>query len=175
MPNESPSKNFERQIERIHRLLKAEGSEVTWNDRIPDPDNPSQARQIDITIRKGGQTTLVECRVHKSRQDVNWIQELIGRRESLRADAVIAVSASGFTAGAIAKAEKFGVILRDLWTLRQMEIASWGTPTKVNLVYYEFDECLVTFTMPAGAIPKRPAFTNGRGRRFNGEDCSNNS
>jgi hypothetical protein len=71
---------FEHQIERIHQLVEREGSEVTWNDQIPDPDNPAQARQIDITIRRDGHTTLVECRFHKDRQHVKWIEELIGRR-----------------------------------------------------------------------------------------------
>src|SRR5437764_13291010 len=98
-----PSEQFERRIERIHRLLEQEAV-VTWNDRIPDPDNPNQPRQIDITIRPDGKLGMVECRLHKSRQDVKWIEEIIGRRASLRANAAIAVSASGFTDGARAKA-----------------------------------------------------------------------
>jgi hypothetical protein len=64
---------FEQQIERIHQLLEAEGVKVTWNDRIPDPDNLSQPRQIDISIRRDGTLTLVECRIHKNPQDVTWI------------------------------------------------------------------------------------------------------
>jgi HJR/Mrr/RecB family endonuclease len=105
---------FEQQIQRIYELLADSGAEVTWNENIPDPDNPSQPRQIDVTIRRAGTLTLIECRQHKSRQDVQWIEELIGRRISLGAQAVIAVSSSGFTAGARAKASKHGVILRDL-------------------------------------------------------------
>jgi hypothetical protein len=35
---------FEKQIERILQILEAEGASITWNDRIPDPDNPSQLR-----------------------------------------------------------------------------------------------------------------------------------
>src|SRR5206468_1211682 len=99
-----PSEKFEQQISRIHQLIEQAGSEVTWNDDLPDPDNPSQPRQIDVTIRRDGKLTLVECRIHRERQDVKWIEELIGRRVSLHADAVIAVSFSGFTKGAILKA-----------------------------------------------------------------------
>jgi hypothetical protein len=33
---------LERQIHRIHELLECSTDEVTWNDYIPDPDNPSQ-------------------------------------------------------------------------------------------------------------------------------------
>src|SRR5262249_26261467 len=109
---------FEQQISRIHELLESSGADVTWNDHISDPDNASQPRQIDITIRRDGRLTLVECRLHRARQGVKWIEELIGRRMSLAADSIIAVSASGFTKGALKKAARFGIILRDLCALR---------------------------------------------------------
>jgi hypothetical protein len=67
---ETASAKFERQIERIHHLIEAEGVEVTWNDKIPDPDNPKQPRQIDVTICRDGRLTLVECRIHRNRQGV---------------------------------------------------------------------------------------------------------
>jgi hypothetical protein len=140
-----PSDKCEQQIERIHQLLEQQGSEVTWNDHLPDPDNPSQPRQIDITIKREGKLTLVECRIHKEKQDVTWIEELIGRRASLNADAVIAVSASGFTDGAIKKAKAFGIILRDLLTLTKEEIAEWGHLTRVWVAFYEFTNVSLIF------------------------------
>jgi hypothetical protein len=116
--NDSPShERFERQIERIHQLLEAEGATVTWNDHIPDPENPSQPRQIDVAIRRDGSLTHVECRIHKGAQDVTWIEELMGRRISLNADVVIAVSASGFTKTAREKAKGYGIHLRNLESL----------------------------------------------------------
>lgn len=140
-----PSEKFEQQVRRIHELLEQAGSEITWNDHLPDPDNPSQPRQIDVTIRRDGKLTLVECRVHREKQDVQWIEELIGRRLSFRADAVIAVSASGFTRGAIFKASAFGIILRDFSTLTQEEIAAWGHLTRVSLTFHEFRDVVLTF------------------------------
>lgn len=153
------SEKFEHQIRRIHELIEQPGSTVTWNDRIPDPDNPSQPRQIDITVSIGEQLTLIECRIHNKRQDVKWIEELIGRRLSLRADAVIAVSASGFTGGAIRKAKEFGVVLRDLVTLSKDEILSWGKSTKVKLIFYEFKHVCITFKVPS--IYAKPDLING--------------
>jgi hypothetical protein len=50
--NDKPSTVFEHQIERIHKLIEGRGAKVTWNDKIPDPDNPDQLRQIDITIER---------------------------------------------------------------------------------------------------------------------------
>src|SRR5215470_8423783 len=95
---------FEQKVRRIYELIAESGAEVTWDDHIPDPDNPAQSRQIDVTLRRNGALTLVECRLHKAPQDVQWIECLIGRRISLAAQSVIAVSASGFTGGALAKA-----------------------------------------------------------------------
>lgn len=138
------SEKFERQIARIHELIEQPDSEITWNDRIPDPDNPVQARQIDITIRRDESLTLVECRIHNKKQDVKWIEELMGRRDSLNADAVIAVSASGFTEGAIAKAKARGIILRDILSLSENEIANWGKKTKVWLTFYEYKDVSLT-------------------------------
>lgn len=121
---------FEQQIHRLHELVDGTDAEVTWNDRIPDPDNPKQPRQIDITIRRGDALTIVECRIHQERQDVKWIEELIGRRISLQAASVIAVSASGFTEGAIKKAQAHGIFLRDLEQLTPAEIEQWGCTAK---------------------------------------------
>src|SRR5690348_7606553 len=105
---------MEQQVERIKQLLEPDGSTIVWNDKIPDPDNPKQLRQIDVSIRRDGKLTHVECRLHADPQDVGWIEELIGRRVSLEADAMIAVSSSGFTEGAILKANKHGIMLRNL-------------------------------------------------------------
>lgn len=132
------SDEFERKIHRIHELLEGIDAEVTWDDRFPDPDNPSRQRQVDVTIRRDGHLTLVECRLHQSPQDVQWVEQLIGRRQSLCADAVVGVASSGFSDGAIRKAKRYGVILRDLSTLTDSEIRGWGRGLDVTIYYYEY-------------------------------------
>lgn len=139
------SDRFERQIERIQSLLEGENSIVTWDDRIPDPDNPSQPRQIDVSIRRDNALTIVECRIHADPQDVTWVEELIGRRISMKADAVIAASASGFTVGAIRKAKAHGVILRDMKSLTEDEIRTWGKRTHVSVDLHRFDNVGMRF------------------------------
>jgi hypothetical protein len=154
---------LERKVERIHRLLEVEGSIVTWNDRIPDPDAPDQMRQIDVSIRRDDCLTLVECRLHSRPQDVQWIEELMGRRVSLGADAVIAVSASGFTKTAQKKAASFGIHLRDFATLSSEEIQNWGRRRTLRVAFCEFTQVVVTLFMkepPDGALPK---VTDGNG------------
>ena len=72
----SHSKDFEQLVARIHRLLEGGRAVVTWNDRMADPDNLDQQRQVDISIERNGHTTHVECRAHKAPQNVKWIEEL---------------------------------------------------------------------------------------------------
>lgn len=153
------SDKFEEQIKRIHDLIEQPGSEITWNDRITDPDNPDQPRQIDVSIKCDGALTLVECRIHKNRQDVKWIEELIGRRISLKANALIAVSASGYTKGAIKKAEAYGIILRDILSLTEDEIRNWGKKTQVSVTYYKYDQVNLSFVFDK-ALKDKVSLTN---------------
>lgn len=148
------SKAFEQKTHRIHELLEGSGAVVTWDDHIPDPDNPSQPRQIDITISRDGKLTLVECRDHQSRQDVQWIEELIGRRASLRADAIIAVSSSGFTAGALTKAKQYGIIPRDLRELTEREAKDWGQQVTLTLYFYQYSDLDLSLCFNRESIPK---------------------
>ena len=138
MPDKSIQ--FEQMIARIHDLLEGQQADVRWNETIPDPDNPQQSRQIDVLVRKDNMLNIIECRIHKAKQDVKWIEELIGRRTSLNADSVVAVSASGFTSGAVRKARKYGVILNDLLSLTDNEIISWAISIKVKLFFYRYDD-----------------------------------
>lgn len=134
----SDAENFEIMVSQIAALLEGDKAEVTWNEKIIDPDNPPRKRQIDVVVRKDNLITLIECRLHKSPQDVKWIEELIGRQLSLRADAIIAVSSSGFTKLAIAKAKKFSINLRKVDELSTNEIITWSKPVKLSLFYYRF-------------------------------------
>ena len=88
------SVDFEKQIKKIHDVLVQDYGTVTWNDKIPDPDNPKQSRQIDITVLINNRLIHIECRHHKKPQDTQWIEELYGRKISLNAGSMIGVSSS---------------------------------------------------------------------------------
>lgn len=145
---------FEQQIHRIHKLLEGSGAEVTWNDRISDPDNPSQNRQIDVTIKKDQSLTIVECRLHASPQGVKWIEELMGRRQSLMANAAIAVSSSGFTKGALIKAKKYEIVTHDLCELTNTEIEAWGKTVTLTLFFYQYSELELNLLFNADSYSK---------------------
>ena len=146
------SEAFEQQIQRIYELLLDSSADVTWDDHIPDPDNQAQARQIDVSIRRDGKLTVVECRDQQCRQDVQWIEELIGRRTSLAADAVIAVSSSGFTTGALKKAKRHGVVPRDLKRLTDDEVRAWGQQIALTLYFYEYFDMEVSLLFGESSI-----------------------
>lgn len=93
---------------------------------------------LAIAGRRDGLFTMIECREHGDPQDVMWIEELIGRRASLHADAVIAVSASGFTSTALRKAAAHGIATRELQELTPEEIAAWGRAMQLKLYFVRF-------------------------------------
>lgn len=134
------SNEFEQKIARIHELLEGEGTHVEWNEKILDPDNSKRLRQIDVVIRKDGFLSLIECRIHKNKQNVKWIEEMIGRKISLNADAVIAVSSNGFTSGAIKKAARHSIFLRDFLSLSDDEIKFWSRAIRISLFFYRYEE-----------------------------------
>lgn len=143
---------FEQHVHRIIELLEGSGATVTWDDHVPDPDNADQLRQIDITIRRDGKLTICECRLYRRKQNVKWIEELIGRRLSLHADAAIAVSSSGFTRGALKKGSAHAVILRDLESLSDADVAAWGRHVALTVYYYQYSNLVLDLAFAPGTL-----------------------
>lgn len=143
------SQNLERLVARINALIESEEAEVLWNEKIPDPDNPSELRQIDVLIRKNKLITLIECRDRKRKQDVTWIEEIIGRRQSLGADFAVAVSKSGFTKGAISKAKKFGIVLRDTLDISDSILREWISRTNIIINLFKIENLKFTIKIPS--------------------------
>jgi hypothetical protein len=148
------SDDFEIFISRIHELLEGQDAKVVWNDKISDPDNPIQDRQIDITVRKDNFLNIIECRLHKAKQNVKWIEELIGRRASLAANNIVGVSYSGFTSGAIKKANKYGVQLYDLKELSDEDVKSWARPIRLSILFYKYENFVVDLYFDINDIEK---------------------
>lgn len=150
-------KEFEQIVSRITSIMVKSGDEVVWNDKITDPDNPKQMRQIDISINHDDLKSHIECRHHIAPQDVKWIEELIGRKLSLDAFAMIAVSSSGFTEGAIKKAERHGIFLHTLTEHSPEIVHTWGKSSKAEVGYYYFHPLyihLVFDELPKVAVKK---------------------
>ena len=69
---------------------------------------------------------------------LNGLKSLSGEELSSNADAVLAVSSSGFTEGAILKAKKYGIVTRDFISLTEEEIRRWGNVSEIVLNYVKF-------------------------------------
>ena len=133
------STEFEKLQSRIFSLVSPDARSVDWNARVEDPDTGAP-RQIDVLIiDKSGRRIHVECRLHDAVQDVKWIEELIGRRSSLRMDDIIAVSNSGFTRHAAKKAAAFNIGLYDLDVITDDDIRSWVNKPEVMARFLTFD------------------------------------
>ena len=139
------SVEFEHQVKKIHDVLVQNHGTVTWNEKIPDPDNPKQSRQIDIAVRIHEKLIHIECRHHKKPQDTKWIEELFGRKISLQADVMMAVSSSGFTEGATRKARRLGVFIYGFDEISQEAIKNLGDRTVVDFTYYKFSNLQIGY------------------------------
>lgn len=164
----STSKALEQLAVRIHKLIEPSGATVTWNEHISDPDTGS-SRQIDGVIKRNGKIIHIECRDHNTPQDVMWIEELIGRRESLRADGIIAVSLSGFGQPALAKAKAKGIVTRTLSEMTDAEINSWGKSAKLVTNYFKISELEFHLTVP---YAQSGLVTDGPKLRLSGSNIS---
>jgi len=87
----------------------------------------ASVREVDIMIyhfQNPSENILVECRDHRRKQDVQWIDELYGKAISLSFNHVVAVSGSGFTKYAIEEATERGI---ETIHLKEAEEKDWKT------------------------------------------------
>jgi len=85
-------------------------------------------RELDILVRhreNTNQRLLVECRDHKRKQNVQWIDELEGKASRLRFNHVIAVSSSGFTKPAVAEGRERGIVTLHVREAEELDWADW--------------------------------------------------
>lgn len=101
-------------------------------------------REVDILLEQTINGVLVrmaiECRDHSRKQDVAWIDELIGKYENLDVDVVIAVSSSGFTKGARIKAAHSNI---RAFTLQEAEDDDASGVVRTDLSFFEADDKLI--------------------------------
>ncbi|MBD1833418.1 restriction endonuclease [Cyanobacteria bacterium FACHB-472] len=118
--------DFQTLIAFIEKELAPLGARVTESAEIAEAEDCSK-REVDVLIEaeiNGHPINIaIECRDHKTPQDVTWIDQLIGKYRDLTIPFVVAVSKSGFTDSAIKKAERVGI--RTL-TLEEAQETDWS-------------------------------------------------
>ena len=128
----SVARQFEELVARIESMLQSAGAVVVSPDHLEDKITGT-SREVDacITLQSGAIVT-VECRDRwtckqgkrsKAKQDVIWIEQLVTKRADLGVSKTIGVSAGGFTKAAIKKAAHYGIELRQMSEVSDVEIA----------------------------------------------------
>lgn len=116
-------------------------------------------RELDIRItnRQNPQNKiLAECRAHKRKQDVVWLDGLEGKARRLGFHKVIAISSSGFTKPALAEAVDRGIEALYLKEAEERDWRKWMFGLKNFGVQIKFDPVVrgVSFGVPPQYIKK---------------------
>lgn len=130
-----------RDLERLVRILEqglaSDDVVVTSPDFVVDKVTGDK-REVDVTIRQdspiGELLTIAECRDRSAVQDVTWIEQLATKAKDVGALRTIAVSSSGFSAGARLKAEYYRVALRTLQEISNENLQNWIIPSSLITV-----------------------------------------
>lgn len=116
---------FQQMIFRIYDQMSMPGEIVTESAMVKERGS-DVTREIDILLQKrifGTDLRIaVECRGRKDKDDIEWIDGLIGKYRDLDIHKVIAVSRSGFTPAA---KEKAAINRIDTLTLEQALETNW--------------------------------------------------
>ena len=115
MQEKADWREFEKLISRIEKMLAPTGAQVRSPDRIRDKVT-GKLREVDASVRHSiGSVPIlitIECRDRKHKQDVQWLEQVKSKKDSIGAAQTIVVSKSGFTAEALAYAKAHGLIIR---------------------------------------------------------------
>ncbi|MCO8124260.1 restriction endonuclease [Stieleria sp. TO1_6] len=107
------------------QMSDTDGATITESAMVIDRDSNDE-REIDWLLKRSVAgvdiAIALECRDHKRKGDVTWIDQLIGKYRSLPVDRIVAVASAGFTKSAIVKAAANRV---DCKTLEEAEITDW--------------------------------------------------
>jgi hypothetical protein len=134
-------KELENLVSIIEKACSPLGFEIKNRKRIFD-ESGNQIAELDIEISGKFGTTeiiwLIECRDRPSdgAAPVDWIEQLVGRRDRLKLDKVTAVSTTGFSPGAISFAATKGIELRSVREIQKGDISDWFQVEKMVFDQY---------------------------------------
>lgn len=121
-------RSLELLVQALEQLLAGSSVEIRSPDYIIGRYSGTR-REIDVSLRSHvgsvGILVIIECRDRAASQDVSWIEQLASKRDDVAADKAVAVSASGFSAGARNLARSKQVDLRSLEKLEPDVVFGW--------------------------------------------------
>lgn len=107
------SNAFQEMVTLLTRVMREDESmKVTPSAMLPDVIT-GEPREVDIYVETevaGHKVTVgIECRAHKRRQGVDWIESVRNKHADLPVHVTVLVSESGFYKPALAKASHYGI------------------------------------------------------------------
>jgi Restriction endonuclease len=129
--------DFQRLMHYIYSQLAPKDVCVTESASLKERSNNVE-REVDILLEQNifgmAMRIAIECRGRSRKDDIEWIDSLIGKFQNLDVHKVIAVSKSGFSKGAIKKAADSNIETR---TLKQALDTDWSAEfVKITLLSF---------------------------------------
>jgi len=123
MPKRSNA--FQKLVLLVYQQMVEAGGTVTESVLLKERGNGT-IREVDILIEKTVAGILIriaiECRGRSRKDDIDWIDGLVGKYVNLEVDKVVAISQSGFSSGALEKAKAHQI---DALTLKAALQTDW--------------------------------------------------
>jgi hypothetical protein len=135
-------RQFEKLVARIEADAAPLGLSVVSPDRIRCKIT-GRLREVDASIRMKNNKDIIvtiECRRHRCKQDVTWIEQLAAKKHAIGAIRTIAVSSSGFTKGAVEMAHHHGIDLRILSEVSAKEI---NQMMRLDFILFTHKRCVL--------------------------------
>lgn len=124
------SNEFQKLIRLIEERVAPSGAIVEESAMIPD-NHDGTLREVDVLVRiPAGDREIrigIECRDHKRKADLHWIEQMKTKYETLPIDRRVAVSRRGFSAAALAKARLWNI---ETLSLQSAERTDWAKKTE---------------------------------------------
>ncbi|MEX2242970.1 MAG: hypothetical protein WD716_03890 [Fimbriimonadaceae bacterium] len=146
-------REFEKLVRRVEAALSGADATVESPGYIGDVDT-GQRRECDCTIKtRVGSVDiliLVECREREETSDVVWIEQLMGKKWSVQANRVLAVTSNPVSKPAMLKAVRHNIEVRVLSDITDEEVASLCKVTKVETEVFSsaYSSCTVDLFIP---------------------------
>lgn len=154
---------FQKLIHHIHSITENTNAKVTESAFLMEKNIAEPiAREIDILIEKeiNGKIAkiAIECRDRFEKDDITWVDSLVGKYKNLDVHKIIAVSNSGFSRSAILKAKANGIELKTIDETLQINFGEEFH--KLGLIYishiFELKSVAISFNPPS---KKKPTLT----------------
>lgn len=164
------SNAFQKAIYFIQSELKGSNITVEESVEIPEIHNGTEIkREIDVllteTLPNGHfKKIAIECRDRKNKDEIGWIDGLIGKYKDLNIDKIIAVSSSGFSKSATLKAKSHNI---DTQTIKQIKSKNW------KRVFLKLGVCDVSLKFDVNEILIETENTNLDTKILNGDSIIN--